>query len=312
MAEACCPDLRDAFAKLEPGHLEIHKSGNELIRLWKEEEPQKAIDYYTVHMLPLADELLKSLAALNKRGVEEITVIRAEGERILRIQYLTTVVVLIAGLLIMVPFSYATARGISHSLHQGVLFAEELQDGNVLRRLNMKRTDEIGVLGTALDRAAAMIEGQAHWIESVANGDLAVQVSAASEDDVAGNAIVTMVNNLRESIGSLAQISARISTGAKEVSTAASTLSSGAQESAASMEQITASMNEISSQTKTNAENAGQARDLAQKATQAASDGQEAMQEMNDAMNRITKNSDEIQRVVKVIDDIAFQRTCWP
>jgi len=66
-------------------------------------------------------------------------------------------------------------------------------------------------------------------------------------------------------------------------------------------------MHEISSQTKTNAENAGQARDLAKMASEAATSGQQAMVEMTDAMKRITQNSDEIQRVIKVIDDIAFQ-----
>jgi methyl-accepting chemotaxis protein len=66
-------------------------------------------------------------------------------------------------------------------------------------------------------------------------------------------------------------------------------------------------MSEISSQTRANAQSAGEARDLAHNATQAAADGQEAMQQMNEAMVRITKNSNEIQRVIKVIDDIAFQ-----
>ncbi|HBT76391.1 MAG TPA: hypothetical protein DEB39_05580 [Planctomycetaceae bacterium] len=307
MAEACCSDLKEAFHDIEPGHLKVHDLGNELIRIWDPKNPQPAIDFYANQMLPLADSLLGSLAAINKRGVQEIETIRAHSEQILATQYMLTVIVLIVGLIILIPFSCATARGIARSLHQCVRMAEELQVGNVGHRVNMKRRDEIGILGNALDRAAEMIHGVARGATAIASGDLSIRVHVASEEDMLGKALAGMVKDFGESIERMARVSGRVANGAKEVASAAETLSNGSQESATSLEQITASMGEISGQTKANAENAGQARDLAQQATQAATEGQQAMTDMNEAMDRITKNSNEIQRVIKVIDDIAFQ-----
>ncbi len=207
MAAACCADLQKGFVDLEQGHLDVHDYGNELIRLWNPQEPQPAIDYYTSKILPLADELLKRLAALNARGGQEIETIRAQSNNILRVQYLATVVFLLVGMIFLIPFSYQTARGIARSLNLGVKFAEELQHGNASQRLNMKRKDEIGELAGALDRAAAMIEGQARLVQTVANGDLTQNVVVASENDLCGNALVTMLDNLRDSISQLTQVS---------------------------------------------------------------------------------------------------------
>ncbi len=299
-------DIQEKFEAINQDHLDIHAAGIDVIRLYKE-DPQAAIDHTEKDVAPLANTVLSQLAEIGKLASKHHDTVKEEGNRIRRVQYIATLVALIVGLVILIPFAYMTARGVVHSLNAGVRFAEALQIGDVSHRLNMRRKDEIGTLASALDQAAEMVEGSARLLEIVATGNLTLDVTPASERDVCGNALSAMVASLNKTIADLTNISDELSNGAKDVSSAAETLSNGSQSSAASLEQISASMSVISGQTKSNADNATQARDWAQKASNAATEGQKAMEEMNGAMQQITTNSTQIQRVIKVIDDIAFQ-----
>ncbi|MDR3196293.1 MAG: methyl-accepting chemotaxis protein [Planctomycetaceae bacterium] len=169
------------------------------------------------------------------------------------------------------------------------------------------RSDEVGemaVVGESVLNDYKIIDTMAN---TLAQGDWRITVKEKSTLDTMNQNLSKMLDQVNRTLREIDEAVKQVATGSGEVSSASQTLSSGAQESAASLEEITASMSEISSQTKANAQNAGEARDLAQKATHAAADGQDAMKDMTAAMDRITKNSNEIQRVVKVIDDIAFQ-----
>ncbi len=66
-------------------------------------------------------------------------------------------------------------------------------------------------------------------------------------------------------------------------------------------------MAEIASQTKTNAENAGQASGLASGVRTAAEGGNAKMEQMMSAMTDINDSSQQIAKIIKVIDEIAFQ-----
>ncbi|MCL2120275.1 MAG: methyl-accepting chemotaxis protein [Planctomycetaceae bacterium] len=183
-------------------------------------------------------------------------------------------------------------------------------DGNVTFEVpadDMNRGDEIGDLGKAVKGILEQFQNVDRLANDLAAGNYRVETKVRGDQDTMNINLNKMLNQVNHALHEINDSVKQVATGSGEVSTAAQSLSSGAQEAAASLEEITASMSEISSQTKMNAESAGQARDLAQKASQAATEGQEAMQGMTGAMERITKNSDEIQRVIKVIDDIAFQ-----
>ncbi len=171
----------------------------------------------------------------------------------------------------------------------------------------LDRRDETGDLAKAASMVLRDYQNVSSMAESLAHGDWTVKITPKTEKDSMNIGLKNMIAAVNETLYQVNRAVSQVAIGSGEVSTASQALSSGAQESAASLEEITASMSEISSQTKANAESAGDARDLAQKATHAASEGQQAMRDMNASMERITKNSEEVQRVIKVIDDIAFQ-----
>ena len=202
-------------------------------------------------------------------------------------------------------------RSFAAPLIQGVSILQSVAENGDLNvelpNTITRRKDEFGDIGNGINSVLKEFRQVADHAKEWAVGNWTTQVKIRGDADVMNKDLASMVEQVRHALTEIAEGVRQVNTGAGEVSSASQTLSSGAQESAASLEQITASMSEISSQTKTNAQSATEARDLAQKATQAATKGQEAMQEMTGAMDRITSNSTEIQRVIKVIDDIAFQ-----
>ncbi|APG27769.1 hypothetical protein A7E78_07925 [Syntrophotalea acetylenivorans] len=196
---------------------------------------------------------------------------------------------------------------IVRSLKSGVEFAETVRAGDLSKRLNLKRNDEIGQLASALDSMAEGLHQKAQVAEAIAGGDLTVEVPVASEQDHLGRALKGMVANLAALIGQIQLSGEQIASGSVQVSDSSQSLSQGATESAASLEEIAASMTELASQTRLNAENAAQANQLVGSAKNVAEQGNQQMQGMVSAMADINQAGQNISKIIRVIDEIAFQ-----
>lgn len=202
---------------------------------------------------------------------------------------------------------FLIATSIVKAVQQGVDFAEEVKNGDVSHRLQLVRHDEIGTLAAALNRMADGLEEKALLAESIANGDLTIEVGQVGERDRLGQACARMVTNLRDLMTQLQAAAEQIAAGSVQLAEGSQSLSQGATESAASLEQISASMTEMASQTKLSADNADQANGLSNEAMSAATNGSELMAEMVQAMGAINTSGQDIAKIIKVIDEIAFQ-----
>jgi len=231
----------------------------------------------------------------------------ATGTNMIWLIITIVIIAIIAGLII----SFVLTRNITTGLKTAVGAMKTIADeGNVSFEISsedVNRKDEIGDMAQAVRSILQQFQNVERLANELAEGNYDVETKVRGDQDTMNINLNKMLDQVNQAMAEIDEGVKQVATGSNEVSSASQALSSGAQESAASLEEITASMSEISSQTKTNAESAGQARDLAQKASNAATQGQEAMKDMTSAMSLITQNSNEIQRVIKVIDDIAFQ-----
>lgn len=160
-----------------------------------------------------------------------------------------------------------------------------------------------------LDNIIKPINEAVDILSLIADGDLTTKV----DSDYKGDAL-KLKNAINETIEAMSQILGQVKTtveevtrGSMQVSDASTALSQGATEQASSLEEITSSMSELGSQTKTNAENANQAKILTYDAKDAAEKGNREMDELNKAMTDISQSSQNISKIIKVIDEIAFQ-----
>jgi methyl-accepting chemotaxis protein len=115
------------------------------------------------------------------------------------------------------------------------------------------------------------------------------------------------VENLRATIGAVAEGVDIFSSATNEIGSAADDLARRTEQQAASLEETTAALQEILVGVKKNAEGASHARNIVAAANAEAEKSSAIAQNTIDAISRIEKSSTAINQIISVIDEIAFQ-----
>lgn len=216
---------------------------------------------------------------------------------------------LLAGLLLFanaLPV-YLLFQQTKRQLLSGIQESLTVAEGGIPHKIEPLQRDEVGALTAALNEVADKLDARITLTQRVARGDLTRSVEVGAKGDIWGQALQSMVGNLRQMLHQVAEASEAVSTRSEQVSDASQTLSQGATEQAASIEEISSSLQEFEAQSKTTAENASEANTLTNDATEAAQRGSRQMTQMVDSMHRINENATETRNVIRTIDDIAFQ-----
>jgi methyl-accepting chemotaxis protein len=194
-------------------------------------------------------------------------------------------------------------RGVS--LVSGAI--DELATGDISNELQYRSRDEIGNMADSFRTMKQNLFDKSKLAESVAAGDLTVEVPISSEKDILGNSLHQMVNNTSTVIASIQTVSGNVDLGAAQVSDLSSSLSDGAVKCAASIEQISTSMRVIGDQAEENVATAKEVSSLMGEAKSVVGKADSEMETLQAAMKKINSSSEEIGKIIKVIDDIAFQ-----
>lgn len=336
------PAFRAIWQKMLTSHQRLHASAEHIQQLMATDKGAARI-YFTKTTLPLLHETLGHLLALQQiavadlRGMTqakeifatttmpELAVIQgllhemtvkvsehvmtdaemvAVAGRTRVLVLVLTVLALVCGLLMALVLT----RGITRPLARTVTMLKEMSQGHLAMRLAMARRDEIGVMAATMDQFADELQGEmVASLEKLAQGDLTFSVTPKDDKDAIGTALAKTGQDLNTLVAEILVATEQIAAGSGQVADASQSLSQGASEQAASLEEITSSVTEMASQTKTNAENAGQANQLADQTREAATRGQGQMQDMVAAMEDISESGQNISKIIKTIDEIAFQ-----
>ena len=170
-----------------------------------------------------------------------------------------------------------------------------------------KIRDEIGQTIKGSAAFLKHVTNVAANLETIAGGDLTVEVHMLSGADTMGKSMTQMVNNLNSMFGNIQTSTSQVSTGAKQVADGAQALAQGSTEQAASVQELSSSIAEIASKTKENSELAGKTSQLSETIKQNALKGSSQMDDMITAVKEINEASQSISKIIKTIDDIAFQ-----
>ncbi len=175
-----------------------------------------------------------------------------------------------AALAIAVLLAWSITRMITRPLAQMLDALEEIADGDgdLTRRLDEDRADELGAVASAFNRFTQKIKG------------VVVEVSEAAT---------------------------AIHYGSQEMASGNTDLSSRTEEQASALEETAASMEEMTANVRQSADNASQANQLSQGARQQAEHGGEVAEKAVQAMNEIDEASKKIADIVGMVGEIAFQ-----
>jgi len=179
-------------------------------------------------------------------------------------------------------------------------------DHNVISKYATAK-DEIGRVIGACAAFVLHITEIAEELETIAEGDLTVEINVLSDLDTMGGSLVRMIDNLNNMFCEINNTTVQVATGSKQIADGAQALAQGSTQQAASVEQLSASIGDISLKTRDNAEKAEHAAALANTIKSNAEKGSKQMDDMIEAVRDISSASQSISKVIKVIDDIAFQ-----
>ena len=337
------PVFASLLDEIEQPHIDLHKLGGEVDILIGRENFDNAVQTYSDRIVPVLGGIRGILQKMRQRAEENLqgrreaetiyatqtrqhleavqgylrSMVATAAENILSDEEMITnamktrvavivisVIAIVVGLVLALFFT----RSITGPLKKTVEMLHDLGMGRVTRRLRLDRRDEIGQMALTMDEFADSLENEVvASLQKMAKGDLTFEVRVKDDRDLIRGALRKTVEDLNEIMGQIYVSGEEIDAGAAQVSNASQSLSQGATEQASSLEEMSSSMTEIGSQTKLNAENAGNANILASEAKVSAERGNRQMQEMISAMDDINKAGDSISKIIKVIDEIAFQ-----
>jgi PAS domain S-box-containing protein len=178
------------------------------------------------------------------------------------------IALIVAGIALSLWMGISLIRAITRPLHDALVLAGAVAQGDLTQRIEVKSRDEFGLLLQVLKDMNASLAG--------------------------------IVTDVRENTDS-------ITTASHEIAAGNADLSQRTEEQASSLEETASSMEELNSTVRQNAENARQANKLAVSASDVAVKGGQAVNEVVHTMASISSSSRKIVDIISVIEGIAFQ-----
>ena len=255
-------------------------------------------------------KLNKNLRVNTNRSLENAEVFAREVGNDAKSKLLQKIilVMLICVLLACVLLAVFIRNSITEPISKTVHVIQELEKGHIGSRLNLNRTDEIGILARSMDSLGESLQNEVvASLEMMARGDLTFDVTPRDDQDVVRGALQKSCTDLNELMAQIHAAADQMNAGAAQVTDNSQALSQGATEQASSLEEISSSLHQLGQQTTTNAENANQANQLSNISKDSAEKGNRQMQQMVEAMAEINDSGQNISKIIKVIDEIAFQ-----
>jgi methyl-accepting chemotaxis protein len=159
------------------------------------------------------------------------------------------------------------------------------------------------------EEMAQATQGLAEGLKHLASGDLSFQLNQAFAQDFDGLRIDfnSAIEQLRNTLATVAQVTHAIDGGSREISASAEDLSKRTEQQAASLEETAAALDQITTNVANSTKRAEEARTVAVKANESARQSGGVVANAVTAMGRIESSSQQIANIIGVIDEIAFQ-----
>jgi methyl-accepting chemotaxis protein len=148
------------------------------------------------------------------------------------------IVLMLVAAAIAAALAFLIARTIVGGVRQMLRAAEGIAEGDVDQDVRITSRDELGDTGAAFERMIDYLKAMATATERVAAGDLTVTVEPRSERDLLGTALNTLVTDLGDVVGGIAQQ-------AETVSSASQQMASTSEEAGRAIGEIAAAISDV-------------------------------------------------------------------
>ena len=267
------------------------------------------------NMMALGEELTELTALRVRQGQQESRqTLETQRQHLLQLGLLLT---LLGG-----GFAWWLSRHIAQPLTRLTGWAERISGGDIPAEMtSSSRQDEVGRLGQAFTRMGLYLQELAGKAESLAQGQLHMDIRAVSERDLLGSAFATMVRNLRELVLEMNEGISVLASSSEEILAATSQVATSTQETATAISEIATTVEEVKqtavlagSKSQKVAESTERTRQVALGGRQAVEEALAGMQQIREQMQavaesimRLGEQSQAIGEIVASVGDLAEQ-----
>src|ERR1700681_1217916 len=146
-----------------------------------------------------------------------------------------------------VVIAYTTAKSITEPLNNLMKVSRQIGDtGDLEHNIDVKRDDEIGELARTFAQMGVYLKEMAGVSESIAGGDLTVEVKPRSPHDTLGNAFARMVEGLGRLVRSVRDASAQVASASGQVANASDDSAKVGLQASSAIDEVTSTMHEMS------------------------------------------------------------------
>jgi methyl-accepting chemotaxis protein len=146
-----------------------------------------------------------------------------------------------------VVVAFTTAKSITEPLTNLMTVSRQIGDtGDLEHSIDVDRQDEIGELARTFAKMVSYLKEMAGVSESIAGGDLTVEVKPRSAHDTLGNAFARMVEGLARLVRSVRDASAQVATASGQVANASDDSAKIGLQASSAIDEVTSTMHEMS------------------------------------------------------------------
>jgi methyl-accepting chemotaxis protein len=143
--------------------------------------------------------------------------------------------------------AYRTAKSITEPLTNLMNVARQIGDtGDLEHTIDLKQEDEIGELARTFSKMVIYLKEMAAVSESLAGGDLTVEVKPRSTHDTLGNAFARMVEGLAGLVRSVRDASTQVASASNQVAGASDDSAKIGLQASSAIDEVTSTMHEMS------------------------------------------------------------------
>jgi methyl-accepting chemotaxis protein len=180
----------------------------------------------------------------NRKLVEEG---RKSDERASTWTIMAAIVSTLIALGLGVAVAFTTAKSITEPLTNLMTVSRQIGDtGDLEHNIDVNRQDEIGELARTFAKMVTYLKEMAGISESIAGGDLTVEVKPRSAHDTLGNAFVKMVEGLARLVRSVRDASAQVASASGQVANASDDSAKVGLQASSAIDEVTSTMHEMS------------------------------------------------------------------
>jgi methyl-accepting chemotaxis protein len=202
--------------------------------------------------------LQKDASSWVKNSTDSLDVVKSENDKLVDerhnsddtaakatiiVSFLSTIIALSVGILI----AYRTAKSITQPLNDLMNVARGIGNtGDLEHNIDMSRDDEIGELSRTFHKMVTYLKEMAGVSESIAGGDLTLEVKPRSSHDTLGNAFARMVEGLAGLVRSVRDASSQVASASNQVAGASDDAAKIGLQAASAIDEVTSTMHEMS------------------------------------------------------------------